>query len=191
MGFSVCLALAIGVWLWASSNLAAPFFPLAFAASVLFGLGVWWLCLAVLAVLRRQRPPLVVLITPIVVLPLVALGFTTLPIKARWLLSEPVFNAIVERAGPPTLRPADPDDEDEGWSELDPCPTVIGTYLVNECSQFPGGYLFWDSAGSGLIDDGGVAYLPNGIPDDLDTGWFESPEFTHLHGPWYAFASSW
>jgi hypothetical protein len=41
-----------------------------------------------------------------------------------------------------------------------------------------------------MIKDGG-GHLPNGLPDNAATGWFESPEFTHLHGPWLALASRW
>ena len=191
VAFAVCLALACGFWLWASSNLAVPFFPFAFAAALLLAMGTWWLGLIVLSVGHRQRPPFVLLLAPLIVLPLVAAGFTTMPTKVRWILTEPTFNAIVEKAGQPTVRPVNPTDEEDGWSGFSPCPRVVGSYLIFECSQFPGGYLFWDEAGSGMIDDGGVAYLPKGIPTDASTGWFESPEFTHLHGHWYAFASSW
>lgn len=69
---------------------------------------MWWLCLVVLAILRKQRPPPITLITPIVVLPLVVLGFITVPTNARWLLTEPAFNSIIEQAGPPAVRPVNP-----------------------------------------------------------------------------------
>jgi hypothetical protein len=40
-----------------------------------------------------------------------------------------------------------------------------------------------------MLDYAGFAYLPNG--PQRDTSWLQSPQFTHLRGPWYAFVASW
>src|SRR5919108_100061 len=42
-----------------------------------------------------------------------------------------------------------------------------------------------------VIDDAGFAYLPDGPDPALEAGWFESPDFHHLGGPWYAWTASW
>lgn len=191
--FGICLALAL-VWvLYAFSNFAQPVVPMFFAAVALAAVGIGWLVIVVVALVHKQRPPTIALLAPVLVLIVFGASFSDLAWKARWILSEPAFNAVVERAGPaaPIAPPGADLDEDEGWTDLEPCRSVIGLYGIRSCSGIPGGYVFYDNVGSGLIDDGGVAYLPYGIPPDAGTGWFESPEFVHLHGDWYAFAASW
>lgn len=63
---------------------------------------------------------------------------------------------------------------------------------IRQCATFAAGYLFYDTAGSGVVDDGGVPYLLSGAPrHDVGNGDFEHPYFAHLAGPWYAFSSGW
>ena len=190
-GFGIGLGLALVFWLLTTSNPGQPLFPILLAAVVMIAVGVWWCILVSASATHKRRLPIVMRIAPVIVVVIVALGFTNVPMKARWLVSEPAFNAIVHEAGPPSVRPSDPVDQEEGWSSLEPCPAVIGLYRISSCDGFPGGYLFWHRPGSGLFDDAGLAYLHSGVPDKAGTGWFESPEFTHLHGDWYAFSSSW
>ncbi len=189
-GFRSCLGLALVFWLLTTSNPGQPWFPILLAAAALVAVGVWW-CILCSASAHKGQRPLAMKIAPVIVLAIVALGFTNVPMKARWLVSEPAFNAIVHQAGPPSVQPPDPVDQEKGWSSLEPCPAIVGLYRIYDCEGFPGGYLFWHWPGSGLVDDAGLAYLPSGVPDNAGTGWFESPEFTHLHGDWYAFSSSW
>lgn len=96
-------------------------------------------------------------------------------------------SCVRRRAHPPPAQPGAAGGDFPGR-----CPTSFGTLHISECASFSAGYLFYDRAGSGVIDDGGVAYLPRGAPQhDVGNGGFESPQFQHLIGPWYGFASSW
>lgn len=71
-------------------------------------------------------------------------------------------------------------------------PRPYRVHPVRDCAAFAAGHLFYDEYGSSLVDDGGIAYLPEGVPrHEVGNGSFEAPRFVHLAGPWYAFASSW
>ncbi len=172
---------------------------LAWFALPLLGLGslCCWLGVAIHSVVRR-RLPAGLIIAPLIGLVTAGLIYTSTPSRIRFILVDrPAFNAVVARAPAPAVTILDRDlTEDEANDTYGdfpgPCPAHIGTIRVRECASFSAGYLFYDSAGSGFIDDGGLAYLPSGAPThDVGDGSFEHPQFRHLFGPWYAFASSW
>ncbi|QDP95998.1 hypothetical protein FOE78_08890 [Microlunatus elymi] len=54
------------------------------------------------------------------------------------------------------------------------CPSVLGRYRVELCGTVPNGYVFYDALGSGLFDNAGFAYLPEGIPTNVDASDFET-----------------
>ncbi|MBM7785503.1 hypothetical protein [Tenggerimyces flavus] len=66
----------------------------------------------------------------------------------------------------------------------------MGSYEVIRVETVPGGVLFYEANGN-LFDDAGFAYLPGGPTPELENGGFESPNYRHLGGPWYAFTASW
>jgi hypothetical protein len=141
-----------------------------------------WLWFTVVGLNRRQVE-LGVLVAPLLA-GIIALGIAGhLPVKARFAASAGSFEALVAEAGPPAL---------DGWREFPAdCPRRVGLYGIRKCVAFPAGYLFYDTTGA-LLDDAGLAYLPGGVPEtDVSTDVFESPEFTHLTGPWYTFVAGW
>lgn len=156
----------------------------------------WLIAVIDSAIHRRFTAGLV--IAPLIAALTIGLVYTATASKVRFvLLDRPGFNAIVRQAPAPTVTLYDRDlTEDEAYDTYNdfpgPCPSWIGTLHIRECASFSAGYLFYDWAGSGFIDDGGLAYLPQGAPThDVGNGSFEHPDFWHFHGPWYAFASSW
>ncbi len=91
--------------------------------------------------------------------------------------------------------PAAPSDAerpfDDDWLDVD-VPARIGDICIDRASHVPrGGVVMWDCYGSGLVDDAGFAYLPAGPWPELETGWFEAPEYHDLGDGWYSFTASW
>lgn len=173
--------------------------------------GLWWFALPILGLLSvgcwlviavhsfvRRRLPLGLVIAPLIGVLTVGLVYTSTASKVRFAVRDRhAFEAVVAQAPAPVIALPDRDlTEDESYRAYTdfpgPCPSSIGTLHIRDCATFPAGYLFYDRAGSGLLDDGGVAYMPAGAPShDVGNGSFESPHFQHLAGPWYAFTSSW
>jgi hypothetical protein len=181
-----------------SSHPAGPA-GLAWLALPLLGLGTvcCWTAVAIHSAVRR-RLPRALIIAPLVGLLTAGLVCTATPSRLRFILIDrPAFEAVVERTPAPIITLPDRDLTDEEADDTyddfpGPCPTFIGTLHIQDCASFAAGYLFYDSAGSGFIDDGGLAYMPAGAPiHDVGNGAFESPQFWHLYGDWHAFASSW
>ncbi len=145
------------------------------------GIAVWFGSLA--GVLRGRRRSLgTFLVTPVTAVAVVAAVMTGFPQSVRWLASEVAFEDQVSRL--PT-----PSGDLTEWPEAR-VPGRIGLYPIDFAYYVPGGIVFYESDGA-LIDDAGFAYLPDGPTPELDTGWFERPEFTHLGGAWYAWTASW
>lgn len=194
---SVAVAVAVPVMVTGSH----PAGPAGLTILLYPGLGLvavgCWVSVVVHSIVVRRLPVGVVL-APLVGVLMASLVQTGAASRLRFALVErPAFESVVGRAPVPVVDLPDQDLTDEESSELEgafpgPCPAWIGTLRIRGCSTFAAGYLFYDEAGSGFIDDGGVAYMPEGIPQfDVGNGSFESPQFRHLVGPWYAFASSW
>lgn len=173
--------------------------------------GAWWFALPILGLLSvccwlavaipsivHRRLPVGVIIAPLVGVLTIGLLHTSAASRLRFTLVDRArFEAVVAQAPAAVIALPDHDlTDDESYQTMGTfpghCPSQIGSLHIRECATFAAGYLFYDSVGSGFVDDGGVAYLPAGVPThDVGNGSFESPQFEHLAGPWYAFASSW
>lgn len=128
-----------------------------------------WLGVGVHSIVRR-RFSRGLIIAPLIGLLTVGVVYNVNLSGVRFvLLDQPAFAAIVAEAPAPVVNLPDRDlTEDESHDTYGEfpgrCPAVIGTLAIRECATFAAGYLFYDVAGSGLIDDGGIAYLPAGAP---------------------------
>jgi hypothetical protein len=140
---------------------------------------VIWACWVVVAVIRRRRWRREFALAPAIGILIVALLAADVPLQVRWALSRGSFARTVSSlsSGP-------------GADSYVDAPTRIGTYRITSVESVPGGFLFYEANGL-LFDDAGFAYLPNGPSADLENTNFESPNFTHLGGPWYSWTASW
>ena len=181
------------------SRPADPFNPLAILASLLLGLATFagWAALLVRS-LRRSRLSVGLLVAPVLAALVIGLVHSGAAARLRFrLVDRAAFEQVVSAVPAPVidlpgrdLTPAESADAFEDFPGA--CPARIGTLRIARCSSFAAGYLFYDRAGSGVLDDGGVAYLPAGAPrHDVGSGEFEHPQFVRLSGPWYAFSASW
>ena len=183
-GFLVTLAIAILIsWSW-------PYCALLVWAVVVVTLAtivVWLIWLVVFRVVEGPWSRWFAL-APAIGLVVVALLSVHLPIRARWILtSQSAFDEVVA-AIPAASTPRS--------SDIDPqevtVPGWIGTYHITSAERVDGGFLFREGTlGGGFLSYAGFAYLPDGPNDTLASGSFESPDFVHLSGPWYAFTASW
>jgi hypothetical protein len=134
---------------------------------------------------RARRGARRFLVAPLVgAVALLLVGLDT-PLRARWALSRGAFEDVVEASGSSPSRAAGPDR----WQGVD-TPDRIGLYRITSVSHVGEAFIFWEAHGA-FIDDAGFAYLPDGPDPALEAGWFESPDFHHLGGPWYAWTASW
>jgi hypothetical protein len=150
---------------------------------VVVSVGVYWLILAISPQNDDPHPLRLLLIPVLAAAVLVAGVVAQVPLKTRFAFSASAFQGTVRDAGPPTSR-----SDDLNFSGS--CPSWIGLYAIDSCeSTGNGGVLFFDPLGNAMLDYAGFAYVPNG--PQRDTSWLQSPQFTHLRGPWYAFVASW
>lgn len=171
----------LGVW-FAISFAGAPWVVFVPAALLAVITGLVWLGVSagMVAAARRWRAPMIGLV--VIIVGIVGMQ-QNLPVRARFAASAAEFQAIVDAAGPPPRGDEEPSAEP-------PCPASIGTFAIDRCESVPGGYLFYDPLGSGLVDWAGFAYLPYGpLPDTEYTS--EMQDMFHLQGHWYAFWQSW
>lgn len=115
------------------------------------------------------------LVPPAIGIATIAIGVTGLPLQARWSLSEGAFDARADALVARVERgDADPGDnlirEDR-----------VALYTVDFAHVDGEGNVFFSIAGSGFIDSGGFARLPDGPPDEP----FGRDEYEHLGGDWY------
>jgi hypothetical protein len=153
---------------------------------------ICWVAVARRSVARRQLP-LGLVIAPVMGLLTVWLLHSDLSAWRFKHLDRPAFDAVVAQAPAPVVPLTANDDTGDGYNSDFPgrCPTFIGTLHVAQCATFTAGYLFYQNGTTGS-NDGGLAYMPTGKPPYyVGNGSFESPQFVHLAGPWYAFTSSW
>lgn len=107
----------------------------------------------------------------------VALAMTGLPLQTRWGLSEGAFDAradqLVARVEQGEARPGSNLIRDDR----------VALYTVQFAHVDGDGNVFFSIAGSGFIDSGGFARLPDGPPKAKDE--LDREEFEHLGGDWY------
>ncbi len=176
--------MAITVALWAGSfpGFHFPGFVLALGTLLLLAL-IWGVCVIVLfvQVLRRRTSHLKqrfgwLFVAPIAgSLTIAALTFD-IPLRTRFMCSRNDFEEVV------TTIEQDPESADSLEGQ-------IGSFSIRTIRRIPDGWLFYEANGA-FIDHAGFAYLPLGPTPYQDTA-FESPQYRHLIGPWYAFISSW
>lgn len=181
------------------SHPAEPFRPLAILLTLLLGLVTFscWVGLLVHS-LKRHRLPVGLVLAPVLAALVVGLVQTGTSARLRFLVVDrAAFEQVVSQVPAPVVALPDHDltaeESDESFTDFPgPCPKRIASLRIRECATFTAGYLLYGNAGSGVLDDGGIAYLPAGAPGhDVGNGNFEDPRFVHLAGPWYAFSSSW
>jgi hypothetical protein len=103
-------------------------------------------------------------------------------LQARFAASRPAFDSLVDASGPV------PVEETDHWLPFPgACPTQLGSYRIEECHAFTGGFMFLQGRDA-WGDDAGFAYVPQGLPNTPDGQALPSTGFTHLVGPWYAWS---
>lgn len=139
--------------------------------------GVVWTAKLVGFLLRRRRGYATgaaawFAVTPAILVVTAALAIAGVPLQARWAASEAAFEHAVEQpATAAALRGR------------------IGAYRITAVDRVGDAVIFREASGA-LMDDAGFAYLPGG-PTDPVLDRFETPQFRHLGGGWYAWTSSW
>jgi hypothetical protein len=71
---------------------------------------------------------------------------------------------------------------------------LVGSFRINQWARSGDAVLFYAAGGTGLVDDAGFAYSPNGVPAALtssDDPGFEVMGWQDLGGGWYAWQASW
>lgn len=184
--FHAVIAAAAVAVLYAFSVPGISFFVALLAGWVLILSGVVWTLRGVLFWLARRRHRAVgsatwLLIAPLGGILVIALLWSETPLRVRWALSQNSFAKVVKEAPPGESR--------RDWRRLE-ADGRVGLYRVTEAHRVGEAIIFYEANGA-LFDDAGFAYLPQGPFPELDTGWFESPQFRHLSGPWYAWIASW
>jgi hypothetical protein len=126
---------------------------------------------------RPSGPAWPFAIAPVAGVLVVAIGVTGLPLQARWGVSEGAFDAradaLVARVERGDARPGSTLIRDDR----------VALYTVRWAHVDGDGNVFFSIAGSGFIDSGGFARLPDGPPAPKDE--FDREEFEHLGGDWY------
>jgi hypothetical protein len=191
----VILAVGAVLALWTSSYAGAPVLWFLATYAMFLVTALLWVISVVRSVIRR-RVFFAALLAPLAV---VLVGFAAslhLAEQARFAVSQNALDALVQRAGEPTVKlpsqqPAQ-EDLDDLWAPFPiSCPSLVGMYSISHCETSPAGYIFHDTTGD-MMSGAGLAYLPTGRPPyDIGKDSFEAPQFHHLHGNWYTFTSSW
>jgi len=173
--FPLLLLVPLAWTLWLFSGPGVPTIPVLAALAVLSVFGLTWLGLVYSA--RRGGRPLTwygvaAALTTIVFL----LVMLQVPRHARWAASQQAFDLFAAEVA------ANPHA---------PVPPSIGWYDVDNLRHVDGGWIIYETTGSGMLDDAGFAYLPAGPTNSLGDGSWENPRFVHLGGPWYTWTASW
>lgn len=177
--FYSLVALACLGLLYVASLPGSPLIWLLPALGLWLAVGIVWLVRLISAIQRRSFTPSLV-IAPLVVLVLVALFLSPLPLQARFALSRSAFEQAVRSL---------PENQAEGGSL-----GMVGTYRISEWTRTGDGVLFYSASGTGLVDQAGFAYSPNGVPKALtnsDDPGFEVLGWQDLGGGWYSWQASW
>jgi hypothetical protein len=149
------------------------------AVLLLLAVTAWWLVLVVRSV-RHRQPLWRYLAAPVLGVLVLVLIPSGRAFDARWALSRDAFDIQAARV---MALPVDSE-------AVVAVPEWIGLYHVLGAERVPQGVIFDEYSGA-FFDDAGFAYLPNGPDPSMENGGFESPEFTHLSGPWYTWTASW
>lgn len=176
---------------WFHSLLALPALALLWSQSVpgddllwlLLGflgcvvMGIIWLTRLTLCLEGGGRPRSWLLVAPAMGVAVIALGITDAPLRLRFELSRSDLNAAVA---------ALPQDARTGGDVGE-----VGSYEITYWWRARDGVILNEAHGSGITNDAGFAYLPDGPTPGLANPIFESPQFTALGDGWYAWTASW
>lgn len=186
--FHSALVPGAAILLW---NASLPgFSPLYIAGIWLLGLGaiVWSIRLVGRVMSSRKgyakqglRGYAWFAVAPVAGLLVLALNYSNVPLRARWTIAKGDFVSVLRSAPLPTSRTE--------WEDF-VAPARIGTYEISKAVRVGDGVIFFESTGN-LLGVAGFAYLPTGPLPELDTGWFENPQYFALGGGWYAWTASW
>ncbi|MFI7000400.1 hypothetical protein [Nocardia sp. NPDC050175] len=152
---AICLA-----QLWGQMSIA-PFRHWLYGSLLLLAVGLACLATGVVGAVRYHTWRLS-LIAPVVAILSMAVGFTGIPGKIGWALSEDAFEQAAITCAPTKE-------------------TTLGVIRVTRITKRDGGCRFYTHLG--LMSPVGFAYFPDRTPVS------SSPEdsYTHLEGPWYRF----
>ena len=186
--FAICLGVSLALVLLTSSDVGwgGTYFWLSLGLLTL--VGVFWTGLLLYALSQRRKPPTAVMLAPLLVIVMLAVIKSGALWTARWSLSQPAFEHLVQMWGPPVDETTSEDAEPKTMT----CPPVVGLYVISVCNTLPGGYVFVVAGQEGpMFQTGaGFAYLPNGKPADLSE-YMDRPQLERLGGGWYAYTESW
>ena len=179
--WGACTLGAAGL-LWSLTTVGGGFFLGVGAIGILALCAVAWVFrVSVLLILtglsgpRRTWAALAAI--PVCGLLVAGLVVTEAPLHLRWAHSRSAFEAAVAEL---------PADGSSGGT----MPSRLGTYRVLAIERVGTGVYFFE-ADSGLFDDAGFAYLPDGPDPDAAAGTFERLSVSDLSGNWYTWTSSW
>ena len=184
--FHLALAVPTFAFLW-SFSVPGFDFLLGVAAFGAIGIGaITWFVRAGIYVFDRSRrdargSTTWFLVAPIAGVLVIALIFTSSPLRARWALSRGEFTEAMSLAPPAT--------GSDDWVSFE-VPDRLGSYRITEAHRVGDAFIFLEDHGV-LFGFAGFAFLPNGRFDELSTLPFENPQFMPLGGGWYAWTASW
>jgi hypothetical protein len=165
---------AVAVWLLWWCSVPAFSFRIITVGLLLIVLGaVWGIRMLIFLHARPDGMPRgrQAWVVPGVVVACLLLSVSGAGFQLRWALSRPAFDAAV-RSGHPV----------EGR---------VGLYRIVNYRTVTGGIVFTEAGGSGLLDDAGFAWFPDGPGEGLgDTSW-ESPQLSPIGGGWYVWTATW
>ncbi|MBV1852696.1 hypothetical protein [Catellatospora tritici] len=175
------LLAAVLLWLlWVASGPGVLTLRIGGAVLTVALFGLVWLVRVGWSAVRRRRWSWWYPVAPLLVAATAVALATGAPLQSRWALSSDAFDRLV------IALPVGAD-----WTPFD-VPTTVGAYRIDRAYRVPGGAVFEEANGSGVVDDAGFAYLPGGPTAALRRGGpYEGLIFRHLRGPWYTWTASW
>lgn len=187
------LVLALGVavptlWvLWESTFPGGPVMSLAVLSLPLLPVGLLWLVgLVRLAAgrssSRRAGSRAWLVIAPVAAATVLALASSDLLLRARFGFDRGAFEEVVA-----TLPPGTGTDDFVAVSLRE---RGVGSYTITGIYRIRAGIVLYERHGC-FLNDAGFAYLPRGPEGIQGNGAWESPQFRHLGGAWYAWTASW
>ena len=125
---------------------------------------------------RSAGSPLAWLAAPAVGLVVVVLVVAGIPLQARWAISRPAFDAVVEQRL-------------EGGGRVPGHPGRLGLYEIGRVDDVGGALLFFEGD-DGALGASGFAHLPDGPRPDLFVGSAGPLRFEPLGGPWHSWTEA-
>lgn len=176
------LALAALALIWSQSVPGDDLLWLMIGLAGWLVMGIIWLVRLILCLEGGGRPRRWLAVAPVMAFAVLAMIVADVPIKARFELSRADFDAAVAQIPSDTRSSGDSSSEATGR---------IGSYEITSWWRARDGVILNEANGSGMANDAGFAYLPDGPTPRLANSNFENPQFTSLGDGWYAWTASW